>query len=79
MKGNLLAQVQLTSILGLGCLKNAITDACRELQKCPDDSIQDIFNEAFAKWSLPLRMDHNFNVEFNAPLRGKEGGQDGLE
>ncbi len=67
--------MQLTSILGVGCLKNAITDACRELQKCPDDSIQDIFNEAFEKWELPLRMDHNFNIEPNAANEPRSGSK----
>jgi hypothetical protein len=62
-------KMQLTSILEVGCLKNAITDACRELQKRPDDSIQDIFNEAFAKWELPLRVDH---ISISNGRRGNE-------
>lgn len=42
---------------------NAVKDACVEIQNCPDDSIQDIFNEAFDKWETGLQMDHNFNIE----------------
>ena len=49
-------------------LSNAITDACREIQACPDDSIQDIFNERLEKWETRLRMDHNFNIAPNAGL-----------
>lgn len=41
-------------------LRNAITDACREIQKCPEDSIQDIFNECLDNWETGLWMDHNF-------------------
>jgi hypothetical protein len=44
-------------------LRNAITDACREIQRCPDDSIQDIFNEMFEKWETGITMLHNFVVE----------------
>ena len=46
-------------------LSNAITEACREVQKCPDDSIQDIFNESLCDWETGLWMDHNFNLEPN--------------
>jgi hypothetical protein len=44
-------------------LFNAIKDACVEIQKHPDDSIQDIFNEMFVRWELDLAMDHNFNIQ----------------
>ena len=46
-------------------LSNAITDSCREIQNCPDDSIQDIFNECLEQWETGLIMDHNFNLEPN--------------
>jgi len=46
-------------------LKNAIKDACEEIQRCPGDSIQDIFNEMFERWETGLRMDHNFEIEID--------------
>jgi hypothetical protein len=45
-------------------LKNAITDAMREIQKCPEDSMQDIFNEKLEIWETGLWMDHNFVISF---------------
>ena len=45
---------------------NAITEACREMQRCPDDSVQDIVNESLDSWETGLRMDHNFNIDPNA-------------
>ena len=50
-------------LIALVRLSNAITDACREIQACPEDSIQDIFNECLEKWKTRLRMDHNFHLE----------------
>jgi hypothetical protein len=47
-------------------LCNAITEAVREMEKCPDDSVQDIWNESLESWETGLRMDHNHNVEPNA-------------
>ena len=44
-------------------VKNIITEACREVQANPDDSIQDIFNELFVKWDVPWAMRHNFEIE----------------
>ena len=46
---------------------NAITDACREMEACPEDSMQDIFNEAFQAWNTNLHMDHHFNIEVKPP------------
>jgi hypothetical protein len=46
-------------------LCNAITEALREMEKCPDDSVQDIWNESLESWETGLRMDHNHNVEPN--------------
>ena len=31
-------------------IRNVITDIIREIDKCPNDSIQDIVNEMFDKW-----------------------------
>jgi hypothetical protein len=44
-------------------LYNAIKEACIEIKKYPDDSIQDIFNEMFKKWETGLHMDSKFNIE----------------
>lgn len=44
-------------------LSNAITEALREMEKCPDDSIQDIWNECLEKWETGLRMNHRFELE----------------
>lgn len=44
-------------------LCNAITEACREIERCPDDSIQDIFNESLKKWETGMKMDFRFNIE----------------
>jgi hypothetical protein len=47
-------------------LCNAITEAIREMEKCPDDSVQDIWNESLESWQTGLRMDHDHNVEPNS-------------
>lgn len=44
-------------------LYNVITDAIRECIRCPDDSIQDIWNELLYSWETGLIMDHNFKIE----------------
>ena len=54
-------------------LFNAIKDAVNEMDRCPDDSIQDIWNEMLDKWETGLRMDHNHNIEPNAS-RQRIGG-----
>jgi hypothetical protein len=53
-------------------LCNAITEALREMEKCPDDSVQDIWNESLESWETGLRMDHNHNVEPNRVLSNTE-------
>jgi hypothetical protein len=50
-------------------LLNAITDAVREMEKGPDDSTQDIWNEALESWETGLRMNHLLEVEPNDPLQ----------
>ena len=50
-------------------LCNAITDALREMERSPDDSVQDIFNEQLESWETGLRMNHNYEIE-----PAKEGG-----
>jgi hypothetical protein len=43
-------------------LFNAIKDALIEMDKCPEDSVQDIWNECLESWETGLRMDHNYNL-----------------
>jgi hypothetical protein len=52
-------------------LCNAITEAIREMEKCPDDSVQDIWNESLESWQTGLRMDHDHNVEPNVQAQGR--------
>lgn len=35
------------------------------MEKCPDDSVQDIWNESLESWRTGLRMDHNYIIEPN--------------
>ena len=44
-------------------LLNAITEAVREIERSPDDSMQDIFNEALKTWGTGLKMKHNYVIE----------------
>ncbi len=44
-------------------LYNAIKDAVTEMERSPDDYVQDIWNEMFDKWETGLRMDVHHNVE----------------
>jgi hypothetical protein len=44
-------------------LLNAITEAVREIERCPDDSMQDIFNEALTSWRTGLKMNHRYEIE----------------
>ena len=44
-------------------LLNAITDAVREMERCPDDSTQDIWNESLESWRTGLRMNHRLELE----------------
>lgn len=43
-------------------LKLAVAEACTEIQNCPEDSIQDIFNERLEFWNLPWRMNYRFKL-----------------
>jgi hypothetical protein len=49
-------------------LLNAIRDALREMDKCPDDDVSTIWNEQFKSWELPLHMDDGYSVEFRTDL-----------
>lgn len=44
-------------------LHNALTAALREIERCPDDSMQDIVNEQLKLWQTGLRVDIGFCFE----------------
>ena len=50
-------------------LLNAITEALREMEKCPDDSVQDIWNESLESWETGLRMNHLLESTPEAPRK----------
>jgi len=54
-------------------LCNAITEALREMDKCPDDSVQDIWNESLESWETGLRMNHNLIIGPNGQSAATEG------
>jgi hypothetical protein len=55
------------SLVRIARLCNAITEALREIDKCPDDSVQDIWNESMESWETGFRMDHHLIVKPNDP------------
>lgn len=46
-------------------LQNAITEALREMEKCPEDSVQDIWNESLRSWGTGLKMNHSLVLEYD--------------
>lgn len=56
-------------------LFNAIKDAVNEMERCRDDSIQDIWNEMLERWETGLRMDHNHNIEYNTEISGQRAAK----
>lgn len=44
-------------------LREAITEMLREIERCPDDSMQDIANEALKTWRTGLRVDSGYVIE----------------
>jgi len=44
-------------------LFNAITAALREMEKYPEDSAQDIWNEYLEQWDTGLRLNHALELE----------------
>ena len=52
-------------------LINTITEALREMERCPNDSTQDIWNESLESWETGLRMDHLFTIN---PAPAESGG-----
>ena len=49
-------------------LCSAIKEAIEEMERCPYDSIQDIWNEKLEEWQTGLRMDHYHNIEPNSNI-----------
>lgn len=43
-------------------LRNAITDALRDMQTNPNDDIQSIWNKHLKEWETSLRMTHDFEI-----------------
>jgi len=48
-------------------LCEVIKEALHEMDRCPEDSIRDIWNEKLEEWKTGLCMDHHFNID-NAEL-----------
>lgn len=48
-------------------LSNAITDALREMEKCPNDDVQTIWNEKLTEWQTGYRMTNDFVLEVVEP------------
>ncbi len=44
-------------------IRNAITEALREMERSPEDDIPTIWNEVFHKWELPFQMNNNFSID----------------
>ena len=44
-------------------LCNAITEALRECESHPEDSVQDIFNEALSSWETGLFMNSRYEID----------------
>lgn len=48
--------------LHLGNLLCAIEQAVKECERCPDDSTQDIWNEALESWQTGYRMNQRLEI-----------------
>lgn len=44
-------------------LLNAVTEALREMEKCPEDSVIDIWNESLESWETGFEMNQNYTIE----------------
>ncbi len=44
-------------------LKHAITDALRETEKSPNDSVHDIWNDMLSEWKTGYRLGKHYQVE----------------
>jgi len=54
-------------------LTNAIKNALREMEKCPDDYVQDIWNEQLKSWETGLKMNHNYEIVRGGRISMKTG------
>ena len=43
--------------------RNVLTDILKEIQNCPEDSIQDITNEMFERWEIDDKFTCNHKLE----------------
>ena len=44
-------------------LIEVIRAALQEMERCPEDSVQDIFNEQLETWETGMRMNSHFDIE----------------
>jgi hypothetical protein len=51
-------------------MAEAITWALREMNKHPEDSIQDIWNDAFKEWKIPYHATNRLIIIGGAEWRG---------
>lgn len=54
--------------------RNALTDALREIDDCPSDSMQDIINEKLKEWKVALRCGNDF--EFDERVMDEDGNDE---
>ena len=43
--------------------RNVLSEILKEIQECPDDSIQDITNEILDDWDMEMVCNHNLIIE----------------
>lgn len=43
--------------------RNALMEILREIEKCPEDSIQDIANEKLEQWKCGFRVNPDYSPE----------------
>lgn len=55
--------MRITAEQELSRLKEAMTEALREIQNCPDDSEIDIINECLESWETGLKMDSSYCID----------------
>ena len=54
-------------IIDIGTFTDVLSEVLKEIQKCPEDSIQDITNEILQKYEVDLgcilNCNHRFEIE----------------
>ena len=43
--------------------RNVLSDILKEIEKCPNDSIQDIVNEKLADWEIDMVCNHKLIIK----------------